>query len=92
MNNCTGIRCIMQTGTVDPATCDCVSRCPQATPPTTNGPTVYELQILVNQVTIMGALAVIFPEQGDQEILQNLMQSARNTQALVFGVTPKEEE
>ena len=33
MNNCTGIRCILQAGTVDPATCDCVSYCQYATPP-----------------------------------------------------------
>ena len=36
MNNCTGIRCILQAGTVDPATCDCVSYCQYATPPKTN--------------------------------------------------------
>ena len=35
--NCTGKRCIMQHGKVDPATCQCVSYCPQATPPRTNG-------------------------------------------------------
>ena len=34
--NCTGIRCIMQYDKVDPATCKCVSYCPQATPPLTN--------------------------------------------------------
>lgn len=34
--NCTGIRCIMQAGMVDPANCTCVSNCPQATPPRTN--------------------------------------------------------
>lgn len=33
--NCTGKRCIMQHGKVDPATCQCVSYCPQATPPKT---------------------------------------------------------
>ena len=33
--NCTGKRCIMQHGKVDPATCQCVSYCPQATPPQT---------------------------------------------------------
>ena len=31
--NCTGKRCIMQHDKVDPATCQCVSYCPQATPP-----------------------------------------------------------
>lgn len=34
--NCTGKRCIMQFDKVDPATCPCVSYCPQATPPRTN--------------------------------------------------------
>lgn len=34
--NCTGIRCPMQHGKVDPATCPCVSYCPQATPPKRN--------------------------------------------------------
>ncbi len=60
-------------------------------PPETNGPTVYELQILANQVTIMGALAVIFPEKGDMEILQNMLLCAENTRKLVLGVMPKEE-
>ena len=31
--NCTGKTCIMQYGSVDPATCSAVSFCPQATPP-----------------------------------------------------------
>ena len=31
--NCTGKKCIMQYGKVDPATCSAVSYCPQATPP-----------------------------------------------------------
>ena len=31
--NCTGKRCIMQFDKVDPATCKCVSYCPEATPP-----------------------------------------------------------
>lgn len=34
--NCTGKRCLMQYGKVDPETCQCVSYCPQATPPKTN--------------------------------------------------------
>ena len=34
--NCTGKRCIMQYDKVDPVTCQCVSYCPQATPPRTN--------------------------------------------------------
>lgn len=34
--NCTGKRCIMQYDKVDPATCPCVSYCPQATPPKTH--------------------------------------------------------
>ena len=34
--NCTGKRCIIQYDKVDPATCKCVSYCPQATPPKTN--------------------------------------------------------
>ena len=36
MKNCTGRNCIMQYGTVDPATCCAVSYCPYATPPVTN--------------------------------------------------------
>jgi len=36
MKNCTGILCPMQCGTVDPATCQAVDYCPQATPPKTN--------------------------------------------------------
>lgn len=34
--NCTGKQCIMQYDKVDPATCQCVPYCPQATPPKTN--------------------------------------------------------
>lgn len=34
--NCTGKRCIMQHDKVDPATCECVKYCPEATPPKTN--------------------------------------------------------
>ena len=52
MKNCTGVRCILQIGTVDPATCDCVSFCPQATPPKTRADyiramTDEELAILI---------------------------------------------
>ena len=36
MKNGTGILCPMQCGTVDPATCQAVDYCPQATPPKTN--------------------------------------------------------
>ena len=36
MKNCTGILCLMQYGKVDPATCQAVDHCPQATPPKTN--------------------------------------------------------
>jgi hypothetical protein len=36
MKNCTGILCPMQYGKVDPATCQAVDYCPQATPPKTN--------------------------------------------------------
>ena len=36
MKNCTGILCPMQFGTVDPATCQAVDYCPQATPPKIN--------------------------------------------------------
>ena len=36
MMNCTGKRCIMQYGKVDPATCEAVDYCPEATPPKTN--------------------------------------------------------
>ena len=35
MKNCTGIFCPMQYGKVDPATCQAVDYCPQATPPKT---------------------------------------------------------
>lgn len=63
----------------------------KTTPPETGEPTVYELQILANQVTIMGALAVIFPEKGDQEILQNMLQGAKNTRELVVSVMLKED-
>lgn len=34
--NCTGKRCPMQYGKVDPATCESVKYCPEATPPKTN--------------------------------------------------------
>lgn len=34
--NCTGKNCIMQYDKVDPATCPCVSYCPQAALPKTN--------------------------------------------------------
>lgn len=40
--NCTGKRCIMQFDKVDPATCKCVSYCPQATPPKTNANPSYD--------------------------------------------------
>lgn len=33
MKRCTGINCIMQYDKVDPATCQAVDYCPQATPP-----------------------------------------------------------
>lgn len=36
MKNCTGIFCPMQYDKVDPATCQAVDYCPQATPPKTN--------------------------------------------------------
>ena len=36
MKNCTGILCPMQYGKVDPATCQAVDYCPQATPPKSN--------------------------------------------------------
>lgn len=36
MKNCTGIFCPMQYDKVDPATCQAVTYCPQATPPKTN--------------------------------------------------------
>ena len=81
----------MQAGTVDPDNCEAVEYCPQATPPETNEPTVYELQILANQVTIMGALAVIYPEKGDQQILQNILQGAKNTRKLVVSAMLKED-
>lgn len=59
MKNCTGIRCILQAGTVDPASCDCVSFCPQATPPKTKadivrGMTDEELaEFMASQVVAM---------------------------------------
>lgn len=34
--NCTGKNCPMQYGKVDPATCESVKYCPEATPPKTN--------------------------------------------------------
>lgn len=40
--NCTGKRCIMQHDKVDPATCQCVSYCPQATPPKRNADRIRE--------------------------------------------------
>ncbi len=36
MKKCTGILCPMQYDKVDPATCQAVDYCPQATPPKTN--------------------------------------------------------
>lgn len=41
--NCTGKRCIMQFDKVDPATCKCVSYCPQATPPKTNADRIHSM-------------------------------------------------
>lgn len=38
--NCTGKKCIIQYDKVDPATCQCVSYCPQATPPMANVDTI----------------------------------------------------
>jgi hypothetical protein len=59
------------------------------------GPTVYEIQILTNQVTIMGALAVLMPDKGEDQILENMVACAVNTQMLLTGTTgvpPKEEK
>ena len=58
--NCTGKRCIMQYDKVDPATCQCVSYCPQATPPKTNADLIRsmtdeELAELINFVFATGA-------------------------------------
>lgn len=36
MKRCTGRNCIMQYDKVDPATCQAVTYCPQATPPKSN--------------------------------------------------------
>lgn len=59
------------------------------------GPTIYEQQILTNQVTIMGALAALMPDKGEDQILENMMACAVNTQILLTGVTgvpPKEDK
>lgn len=60
------------------------------------GPTIWENQILTNQVTIMGALAVLMPEdKGEDQVLENMVACAVNTQMLLTGATgvpPKEVE
>ena len=59
------------------------------------GPTVYEIQILTNQVTIMGALAALMPDKGEEQIMENMMACAVNTQKLLTGTTgvlPRKEE
>lgn len=59
------------------------------------GPTIWENQILTNQVTIMGALAVLMPDKGEDQVLENMVACAVNTQMLLTGATgvpPKEEE
>lgn len=61
------------------------------------GPTVYEIQILTNQVTIMGALAALMPDKpdrGEEQLMENMMACAVNTQILLTGTTgvPTKEE
>ena len=41
--NCTGKRCPMQYGKVDPATCESVKYCQYATPPKTNADRIREM-------------------------------------------------
>jgi len=55
------------------------------------GPTVYEVQILTNQVAIMGALVVLMPDKGEEQILENMLACAVNTQMLLNREPPKEE-
>ena len=55
------------------------------------GPTVYEVQILTNQVAIMGALAVLMPDKGAEEVLETMRASAVNTQMLLTAEPPEEE-
>ena len=61
--NCTGERCFMQFGKVDPKTCKCVSYCPQATPPKTNADYIRamsdeELAMWINNITT-NALSIL---------------------------------
>ena len=54
------------------------------------GPTVHETQILTNQVAIMGALSVLMPDKGEEQVLETMLASAVNTQMLLTVEPPKE--
>lgn len=55
-----------------------------------NDQTLYEIQILTNQVAIMAALAVLMPDKGEEQILENMLACAVNTQMLLNREPPKE--
>lgn len=69
--NCTGKRCIMQYDKVDPATCKCVSYCPQATPPKMNDVLKETRSIPSYDELLKVARAMhtwIFLHSGDEEL------------------------
>lgn len=55
------------------------------------GPTVYEVQILTNQAVIMGALAELMPNEGADQLLENLYVSAMQTMK-ILNEADKEKE
>jgi len=48
-----------------------------------SGPTIYERQILTNQAVIMGALAELMPNEGADQLLENMYVSAMQTMKIL---------
>lgn len=60
-------------------------------PPETSEPTIYERQILTNQAVIMGALAELMPNEGADQLLENMYVSALQTMK-ILNEADKEKE
>lgn len=56
-----------------------------------SGPTIYERQILTNQAVIMGALAELMPNEGADQLLENMYVSAMQTMK-ILNEADKEKE
>lgn len=55
----------------------------KTTPPETGEPTIYERQIMTNQAVIMGALAELMPNEGADQLLENMYVSAIQTMKIL---------